>query len=520
MITAALALVVLVALYLFGTRTFRYWESKGVKHDKPIAFIGTNARGCLMQKSVTQMLAEMYWKYPEEKVVGFYRAMNPELIIRDPELVKRILVTDFQYFYPRGLNPHKVVIEPMMRNLFFADGDLWRMLRQRMTPAFTSGKLKAMFPLIVERAERLQARALHAAAAGRPLDARDLMARYTTDFIGACGFGLDADSLNDEDSAFRKLGADIFKVGIKDFITVILKEMFPELCKHLKYVKRVEQPMIDLVSAILKQRNYEPSGRNDFIDLLLECQRKGKMVVESVENVKPDGTPEMSSMELTEELIAAQVFVFFAAGFETSSSATSFTLHQLAYSPDVQRKVQQEIDTVLARHGNKLSYDAVKEMTYLECAFKEGMRMFPSLGFLVRRCARAYTVPELGMTVDPGVRVFIPLQALHNDPQYFEEPHEFRPERFLPDQQSDKTRFVYLPFGDGPRACIGLRLGMMQSLAGLAAVLSRFTVAPAPETRRYPRVNPMSGIVQSVQDGLPLAFIARDTSAAPATPAH
>ncbi|MDK0539469.1 cytochrome P450, partial [Clostridium perfringens] len=80
------------------------------------------------------------------------------------------------------------MFEPMMQNLFFAEGDLWKLLRQRMTPAFTSGKLKAMFPLVVERAERLKTRALAAAADGKSLDARDLMARYTTDFIGACGF--------------------------------------------------------------------------------------------------------------------------------------------------------------------------------------------------------------------------------------------------------------------------------------------------------------------------------------------
>ncbi|KAJ8718717.1 hypothetical protein PYW08_002954 [Mythimna loreyi] len=516
MITAAIVLVALVALYLYGTRTFSYWQKKGVKHDKPIVLVGNNSQVYLMQKSITQMAAEMYWKYPKEKVVGFYRSTHPELVIRDPEIIKRVLLTDFQYFYPRGLNPHKTVIEPMMRNLFFADGDLWKMLRQRITPAFTSGKLKAMFPLIVERAEKLQARALHAAAAGRPLDARDLMARYTTDFIGACGFGLDADSLNEEDSAFRKLGASIFQVGIKEVFIAMLKEMFPEWCKHLKYVGRVEQPMIDLVSAILKQRNYEPSGRNDFIDLLLECKKKGKMMVESVERVKADGSPEITTLELTDELIAAQVFVFFAAGFETSSSATSFTLHQLAFHPEVQRKVQQEIDAVLARHGGRLSYDAVKEMTYLECAFKEGMRMFPSLGFLVRTCARTYTIPELNLTIDPEVGVTIPLQALHNDPQYFPEPHEFRPERFLPHQQDDKTKFVYLPFGDGPRACIGLRMGLMQSLAGLAAVLSRFTVAPAAGTQRHPRVDPRSGIVQSIRGGLPLAFVER----MPAAPAQ
>ncbi|XP_063537295.1 cytochrome P450 6B6-like [Cydia strobilella] len=506
MITIAIVLIVLVALYLYNVRTFDYWEKRGVKHDKPVLLFGNNADNYLMRKSVTEKAVEMYWKYPNERIVGFFRSTRPELVIRDPEIVKHLLVSDFYHFYPRGLISNRKYIEPIMKNLFFADGDLWRLLRQRMTPAFTSGKLKAMFPLIVERAERLQERALAAAAGAHTIDARDLMARYTTDFIGACGFGIDADSLNEEESAFRKLGASIFKTDAMRFITSILKEFMPRLFYPLKPMGQVEKGIKELVGAILKERKYEPSSRHDFIDLLIESKKKGLMTGESIEHMKTDGTPEVSSLEMDEELMAAQVFIFFAAGFETSSSATSFTLHQLAYNPDVQKKVQEEIDRVLAEHNKKLSYDAVKEMTYLDWTFKEGMRMFPSLGFLIRECSRKYTIPETDVTIDEGVRILVPLQALHMDPKYFEDPDEFRPERFSQEEFNSVQKSIYLPFGVGPRACIGERLGLMQSLAGLAAILSKFTVLPAPETVRRPIVEPKSGIVQSIKGGLPLMF--------------
>ncbi|KAL0821374.1 hypothetical protein ABMA28_005962 [Loxostege sticticalis] len=507
MIFVALAVIALGALYLYNIRNFNYWKDRGIKHDKPVLFFGNNARNYLMKKSVTEMITEMYWKYPEEKVVGFFRSTSPDLIVRDPEIIKRILSTDFIHFYPRGLNNANEEPEPMLKNLFFADGDMWRLLRQRMTPAFTSGKLRAMFPLIVERAEKLQARALAAAAAGRTLDARDLMARYTTDFIGACGFGLDADTLNEEDSAFRRLGTNIFQISFIDGMFMMLKEIVPSLFKSVHILRGIEGDMTDLITAIFKQRNYQPSGRNDFIDLLLECKSKGTLTGESIEKKKADGSPEMASLELDDVLMAAQVFVFFAAGFETSSSATSFTLHQLAFHPEVQKKVQDDIDRALAKHDNKLSYESIKEMTYLDWAFKEGMRMFPSLGFLIRRCVGTYTIPELGVTIDDKARVFIPVQALHNDPKYFDNPEEFRPERFHPDAFDNVAlKYVYLPFGEGPRACIGERLGHMQSLAGLAAVLSKFTVEPAPETLRHPPVYAPAVVVQSIQGGLPLLF--------------
>nr|XP_021196066.2 cytochrome P450 6B6-like [Helicoverpa armigera]XP_049699591.1 cytochrome P450 6B6-like [Helicoverpa armigera]WRX05921.1 CYP6AB38 [Helicoverpa armigera] len=510
MITIAIVVILLISLYFYGTRNFKYWEVRGIKHDKPIPLFGNNWLGFTFRASMTQVANDLYWKYPNERVVGFFRSSKPELIIRDPEIAKRLLISDFAHFFERGFTPHKSVFEPLMQNLFFAEGDLWKLLRQRMTPAFTSGKLKAMFPLIVERAEKLKSRALAAAAHGKSLDARDLMARYTTDFIGACGFGLDADTLNEEDSPFRQLGIKIFKMQPKEVIKAILKDVFPDLCQNLKIWAHVENDVKELVGQILRKRDYKPSGRGDFIDLMLECKMKGTVVGESIESRKPDGSPETASLEFNDGIIAAQVFVFFAAGFETSSSATSFTLHQLAYHQEVQKKAQEEVDRVLAKHDGKLSYDAVKEMNYLEMVFKEGLRMFPSLGFLLRQCTRPYTFPEFNMTIDESVRVMIPLQSMHNDPKYFPNPEVFRPERFAPEEFDNKNKYVFLPFGIGPRACIGERLGLMQSLAGLAAVLSAFTVEPGPETVRHPIVDPVSSVVQGIKAGLPLMFRARN----------
>ncbi|XP_063823146.1 cytochrome P450 6B6-like [Ostrinia nubilalis] len=459
------------------------------------------------------MAEELYWKFPDEDVVGAFKATTPELIIRNLELIKNILVNDFSSFYSRGFNTHKTVIEPLRKHLFSVDGDLWRLLRQRMTPAFTSGKLKAMFPLIVERAEKLQSRTLAAASQNCPLNVRDLMSCFTTDFIGACGFGIDSDSLNEENSEFRKIGAQIFSTTTRDVIINILKELFPELFKNLKVLSKIENDIMDLVKQIQIKRNYQPSGRNDFIDLLLACQKKGAMEGESIEKLNPDGTPVQVSAELDDELFAAQVFVFFSAGFETSASSTSFTLHQLAFNPDVQKKVQNEIDDVLDKYNGSLCYDAIKEMTYLEWAFKEGLRMFPPLGYLIRECTSKFTFKDVNFNIDEDVKILIPVQSLHMDSNYWDDPEEFRPERFHPDNFTSRQKLVYFPFGEGPRNCIGSRLGLMQSLAGLAAILSKFTVEPAPESTRQVEVNTKSHLVQGVKNNyLPLMFRERSTA--------
>ncbi|KAI5643961.1 cytochrome p450 domain-containing protein [Phthorimaea operculella] len=487
-----LAVAGLIALYLYGTRSFGYWSARGVPHDPPLPFLGTDAPRYLLLRSVTDCAADVYRRYPDEPYVGYYRGATPELVLRDPDLVRQVIVNDFIFCHPRGLSPDHGTAEPLLRNLFFADGDLWRLLRQRLTPAFSSGKLRAMFPLVAERARRMQT-VVNAALGSngkKVLDARDVMGRFTTDFIGAVGFGLEADSLNKENSEFRKLGLRIFTMTVPRALTAIAKSLFPKTFKNFKYLgQELEDEVLGLVRHIIKQRNYKPSGRNDFIDLLLELRAKEKVVVESLEKPPgPDGQPALAELDLDDELMAAQAFIFFAAGFETSSSATSFTLHQLAHHPEVQAKVQADVD---------------------QWAFMEGMRMFPSTGFLLRRVAWRYTLPGTRVTLAPGTRVTVPLQALHTDPQYWEEPEVFRPERFAPEELSSRHKFVYLPFGEGPRACIGARLGQMQSLCGLAAVLSRFSVRPAAGAPRRLRVDPRSIVVQNVLGGVPLLFTRR-----------
>ncbi|XP_075978670.1 cytochrome P450 6B2-like [Anticarsia gemmatalis] len=497
--------IVLIALYFYGVRTFDYWKKRGIKHDKPLPFVGTNFKQFVQRASMAMMATETYRRYPDEKVVGFYRGTSPELVIRDPEIIKRILVTDFQYFYSRGIHPHKSVIEPLLKNIFFADGDLWRLIRQRFTPAFSTGKLKAMFHIITDRAEKLQI-ITEEVVDREYYDVRELMARYTTDFIGVCGFGIDMDSLSDENSQFRKLGKRIFERKFRDGVAGALKIMFPELCKNVNFLApELEEQMTHIVKTVAQQRNYKPSGRNDFIDLMLELKQKGKIIGESIESRNPNGTPKIVELEMDDLIMTAQAFVFFGAGFETSSTASSYTLHQLAFNPEYQEKVQKEVDEVLARHNNKITYDAIKEMKYLEMAFYESMRMYPSVGYLIRMCTvPQYTIPEIDVTITQDVKVMIPIQAIHRDEKYFQDPDQFIPERFSDGAKEDIKNFIFLPFGEGPRACVGARLGQMQSMAGLAAVLQKYTVEPAACSLKDPLPEPTGIVSEGFIGGLPL----------------
>nr|ARA91611.1 cytochrome P450 monooxygenase [Pieris rapae] len=498
-----------IFLILYTSRNFLYWSKRNVKHELPLPVFGTHFKNLFGIKALTQVSTDLYNKYPEEKVVGYFRGSTPELIIRDLDIVRNILNIDFMHFYPRAMG-RNIEMEPLLRNLFHVDGDKWKLLRQHMTPAFTTAKLKAMFPLIINCAEKLHAVGEDIAKNGGEFDARELMARFTTDFIGACGFGIEMNSMNNDQSAFRELGKKVFTVPLRDAILLAAWDLFPEVRKYICVSNDdLEREMYNIVVKIFEQRKYKPSGRNDFIDLLLELKDKGKIVGESIENINNEA-PKLVELELETMDLVAQLFVFFAAGFETSSSATSMTLHQLALNPEIQLKVQTEIDEVLTKYDNKLCYDAISEMTQLDMALKEAMRLFPSLGFLQRECARKYTIPQLGITIDPGVKVIIPIQAIQTDEKNFKDAKTFRPDRFSSEDVKNLNNYAYLPFGKGPRACIGARLGQMQSLAGLAAVLKQFSVEPSTKTRLDLQVNPWSNVVQIVDGGIPLKLKLRE----------
>lgn len=183
---------------------------------------------------------------------------------------------------------------------------------------------------------------------------------------------------------------------------------------------------------------------------------------------------------LTVEEVMAQVFVFFIGGFETSAAATSFALFELAKNPDIQRKLQKHIDDTLAKHNNKWTYDCIQDMTYLEQVFEESLRMYPSVPFLLRKAARDYKIPGTDIIIEEGTAVNVNTLGLHRDAKHYPNPMKFDPDRFTPEAKEARVPFTYLPFGDGPRNCIGMRYGQLQSKIGLASVLSKFNLELAP----------------------------------------
>ncbi|KAI5630788.1 cytochrome p450 domain-containing protein [Phthorimaea operculella] len=258
---------------------------------------------------------------------------------------------------------------------------------------------------------------------------------------------------------------------------------------------------------VIKERQYKASTRNDFVDLVLNLKQQEYLKSESI-LVSKKG--EIVSLKVDDELLVAQIVLFFAAGFETTSSTTSYTLYQLAMHQEAQEKARAEVDEYLKRTGGKIEYDCVSQLPFLEACIEEGMRMYPALGLLTREVMDTYELPT-GLKLEPGTMVHLPVYHLHNNPEYFPDPEKYRPERFLPENKANIKPYTYMPFGEGQRICLGIRVAKMQMIPGMITIFRKYKFELAEGVPKKLAFQPRTVVTQSIEE-LRLKFIPRDVT--------
>ncbi|XP_076241482.1 putative cytochrome P450 6a14 [Calliopsis andreniformis] len=477
------------ALYYYWTLYFNFWKKRGVPGPKPIPAFGNALELMLGKQSVPEFTTRLYRQYRGEPMVGIFLRRMPCLIVQDPELIKDVLIKDFSKFMDRGFKLNEV-IEPLNQHLFAIDSKRWRPLRSQLTPLFTSGKLKGTFALILECAEHLEKFLDKLVMKGDPIECRELAAQFTTDVIGSCAFGIEMNSLSESESEFRRIGREIFATHFTAVLKLRMRESCSWLYNKLGYIippYEVTTFIMKLVKDTMEYRKKNNLVRQDFMNTLLELEKHPE---------------KLGGVELTPELIAAQAFVFFAAGFETSSTTISNTLYELALNPEIQDKLREEITNYETNSDGQWRYETIKEMKYLDKVFKETLRKYPALAILNRETTGSHTFRNTKVSIPPKTLVWIPVYAIHWDPQIYPMPEKFDPERF--DESVAKTRhpMYHLPFGDGPRNCIGARFAVYQTKIGLIKIIGKYKVERCDLTPTPPYAfNPFS-FVLAPKDGL------------------
>ena len=325
--------------------SFTYWKNLNVPYVEPTIPLGNLVAPLKERVQFAVVMKHIYDVLKRQKARhgGIYVFASPVYFLIDLEYVKNVLTKDSKYFVDRGFY-YNEKDDPISAHLFTLDGEKWKNVRVKITPTFTSGKMKMMFQTLVDCEKNLQEKIEELHTHKQPLDMKRLLGCYTMDVIGSCAFGIECNSFKDGPASFREYGLKFFNMSKWENLIFYLSLTYPKLMRALR-VRLVAKSVSDFYSKVVKDnveyREHNNYSRKDFMQLLIEM--KG----------------------LTLEEITAQSFVFFLAGFETSSSTMSWAMYELAKHPDIQKKVRDEVNTVMANHGGKLTYEGIQEMKYL-----------------------------------------------------------------------------------------------------------------------------------------------------------
>lgn len=364
LLTITLLGVAVALVYHFYQSIYTYWARQGVPHEAPVPILG-NMKGVGTKYHSREIFQRIYNQFKGKgPIAGYYLFFQRVAMILDLDLVKQVLIKDFKTFQDRGVF-NNVRDEPLTGHLFSLEGEEWRAMRHKLTPVFSSGKMKHMFGVIAEVSERL-VKAVESAVAstdGDDIEIKEFCARFTTDVIGTCAFGIECNSLEDPNAEFRAKGRDIFSKPRHNQLLQLFILTNPKISKKLRLkavTDDVHSFFLNAVRSTVDYRKKNNIKRNDFMDQLIQLR------AENEEEARKGGGIDLSK-GLTIEQMAAQAFVFFIAGFETSSSTMGFCLYELALQQDVQQRLRDEIETVLNEVSNgEVTYDAINQMTYLE----------------------------------------------------------------------------------------------------------------------------------------------------------
>ncbi|KAK7602694.1 hypothetical protein V9T40_006668 [Parthenolecanium corni] len=467
-----IAFASILALVLLRKR-FNYWRKNGVPSTSPWTILGDLWPTFVKGRIVPFVYNDICKAFPNEKYVGFYDLLSPNLMVRDPELIGTIMVKDFAHFQDRMTVQKRT--SRLDYHLITLCGEQWKSVRTKIVPTFSANKLKSMIPMMEYCAQILDSHLREKALAGESFDAKETSARFTLDVIGCCMFGLHFNSLDDPDSEYRNIGKIIIDPGIKGMILQVLRFTWPKLLEYFN-ISELPTPLLPFFTKLLKQseefRKHESTKRNDMMQLFLDIRDQ-----EEQNNVTDD-----SGISFNDNVILSNIFLFYVAGFETTAATISFCLYELALNPEVQSKLRQEVRTVLKANGGELTYDTLKRLKYLDMVISETLRKYPPAPFINRVCTEAYKLPGSSFTLEPGTRVTLVPYSIHHDEQFYPNPKKFDPERFTPENIEARPPFTYLPFGDGPRMCIASRFAKIEMRLILTRLVSKYEFTPGPKT--------------------------------------
>ncbi|XP_076663925.1 cytochrome P450 9e2-like [Andrena cerasifolii] len=443
--------------------------------------------------SIAEELQRLYNRYSGAKYFGFYNFGMPVIVLRDPELLNTIGVKNFDQFCDRrGVADED--LDPLMGgNLFSLHGDRWRDMRSVLSPAFTTSKMRTMFTLMCDCTVNFADYIAMESKGGKVYEVKDIFRRYTTDILATCCYGFSVDSMRNPNNDFYRFGERSLNFLSGLSIKFLMGKNFATLFKLLGvrfFSDEAHKYFLRIVTETVRMREEKGIHRPDMIQLMMETRDKddGGLSIEEMTN---------------------QAFVFFFGGVQTTTNFLCFAAHEIAVNPEVKAKLRAEIEELGRKTNGNPSYEDIRDMRYMDAVLHESLRLY-SLGFMDRICVKEFQLPPATpdskpVTIKPGRVVWFLPYSLQRDSAHFPDPTKFKPERFLNGEVSQST---YVPFGVGPRSCIGKRFALMESKVLMFHLLRRCDLEPSADTTVPMKLNRKS-FVLAAENGFWLNFRTR-----------
>ncbi|GAB1602238.1 cytochrome P450 3A24-like isoform X1 [Argonauta hians] len=470
----------LTLVYLFhrirsyGSEPFSLFKRHGIPGPEPRAFIGN-----LDSFKKPRYLLEKEWTEQFGKVSGYFMGRTPFLMVSDRSLIQVIMSTSFANFRNR---PFDVPTDDFTQLFLMNTKDHhWKFLRSLMMAAFSNRKLKESLSLMKLCAGNLLTSISQSASSGQDFCINQYCSSYTMDIIAATGFGIQINSQLNADHPFVRHGKALFKLGFLKYL-IALTFVFPSIWPlvTLYIVAAGERRHRDFFANICKdtitfrRNNPHYQAHKDILQTMLEAQ--ANLDRSPASDIPSDSTE--TQYDLPDKQIVAQSTMFLLAAYENTANTIAFLAYQLALNPDIQDRVYEEIKLSIKK--DEVTFENLQQLKYLDMCVAEVLRMYPVSPRTDRIVASECVIN--GWTIPKEANVVFPIYTLHHDPQIWPDPHKFDPERFTAEASEARPPYSYLPFGGGPRMCMGPKFAYLELKLAIVEMVRSYRLLPCPRT--------------------------------------
>ncbi len=406
-------------------------------------------------------------------VVRYRFVVWPTYLVNHPDYIKHVLLENYRN-YNKDVPINRILKSVLGNGLITNDGASWLHQRRLIQPAFHRQRVAAFGTLMTATATEMLQRWDTRSEGDAVLDVANEMMGLTLRVVGLALFGAD-------------MGTEVDTVGrsfttLNDFLTRAAYQpyiMLPGVpARGKRQAQAARRELDQVVYQLIAARRAGSAERDDLLSMLLHAR------------------DEETGKSMNDRQLHDEVITLLLAGHETTAVALTWTWCLLSAHPDVESRLHAELGAVLG--GRSPTTDDLPNLPYTRMVVEETMRLYPPVWSILRRAMGADQIGPYA--VPAGTSIFISPYAVHRHPAFWEDPEAFDPERFTPERSAGRPHFAYVPFGGGPRQCIGNIFALTEAQLILASVAQRYRLRVLPGLQVKP--NPL--ITLRARGGLPM----------------